>query len=247
MSLSAGDKLGPYEVLSPIGAGGMGEVWKARDTRLDRTVAIKTSKVEFNERFEREARAVAALNHPHICQFYDVGPNYLVMEFIDGKPRAFAFGARTGEQAYLLHRIGQAAQLDIFSDELERLGERRILRYLSPSARRDGNRWWRRGRELRCCRILGESRRRTRDGNCEGPAAPFEFIVHSDLISIERYRAPQRLSGFFRILYKVLRSLRGIVSAPEPWQRFRQRRISGRLIVRVDAVREPVIVTLELQ
>src|SRR5665213_926264 len=84
MSLSAGDKLGPYEVLSPIGAGGMGEVWKARDTRLDRTVAIKTSKVEFNERFEREARAVAALNHPHICQLYDVGPNYLVMEFVDG-------------------------------------------------------------------------------------------------------------------------------------------------------------------
>src|ERR1700730_2680301 len=86
MALSAGDKLGPYEILAPIGAGGMGEVWKARDTRLDRTVAIKTSKVEFNERFEREARAVSALNHPHICQLYDVGPNYLVMEFIEGAP-----------------------------------------------------------------------------------------------------------------------------------------------------------------
>jgi Tol biopolymer transport system component/tRNA A-37 threonylcarbamoyl transferase component Bud32 len=85
MPLSAGDKLGPYEILSAIGAGGMGEVWKARDTRLNRTVAIKTSKLEFNERFEREARAVAALNHPHICQLYDVGPNYLVMEYIDGK------------------------------------------------------------------------------------------------------------------------------------------------------------------
>src|SRR5258708_3212910 len=85
MPLSAGDKLGPYEILSPIGAGGMGEVWKARDTRLDRTVAIKTSKIEFNERFEREARAVAALNNPHICQLYDVGPNYLVMEFVEGK------------------------------------------------------------------------------------------------------------------------------------------------------------------
>src|SRR5438105_7780608 len=86
MPLSAGDKLGPYEILSAIGAGGMGEVWKARDTRLDRTVAIKTSKVEFNERFEREARAVAALNHPHICQLYDVGPDYLVMELIEGEP-----------------------------------------------------------------------------------------------------------------------------------------------------------------
>ena len=64
----------------------MGEVFKARDTRLDRIVAIKTSKIEFSERFEREARAVAALNHPHICQLYDVGPNYLVMEYIEGAP-----------------------------------------------------------------------------------------------------------------------------------------------------------------
>ena len=64
----------------------MGEVWKARDTRLDRTVAVKVSKSEFTDRFEREARAVAALNHPNICQLYDVGPNYLVMELIDGEP-----------------------------------------------------------------------------------------------------------------------------------------------------------------
>src|ERR1039458_6937205 len=86
MQLSAGDKLGPYEILAPIGAGGMGEVWKARDTRLDRSVAVKISNEEFSARFEREARAVAALNHPHICQLYDVGPNYLVMECIEGKP-----------------------------------------------------------------------------------------------------------------------------------------------------------------
>ncbi|MSV27594.1 MAG: serine/threonine-protein kinase [Bryobacterales bacterium] len=88
MSLSAGMKLGPYEILSPIGAGGMGEVWKARDTRLDRTVAVKVSRSQFNERFDREARAVAALNHPHICTLHDVGPDYLVMEFVDGKPLA---------------------------------------------------------------------------------------------------------------------------------------------------------------
>src|SRR5271167_2649740 len=86
MRLSPGDRLGPYEILSSIGAGGMGEVWKARDTRLNRMVAVKTSKVEFDERFEREARAVASLNHPHICQLYDVGSNYLVMEFIEGVP-----------------------------------------------------------------------------------------------------------------------------------------------------------------
>jgi eukaryotic-like serine/threonine-protein kinase len=79
-----GDKLGPYEIVAHIGSGGMGDVYKARDTRLDRTVAIKFSKAQFTERFEREARAVAALNHPHICQLYDVGPNYLVFEYIDG-------------------------------------------------------------------------------------------------------------------------------------------------------------------
>ena len=76
--------MGPYEILAPIGAGGMGEVYRARDTRLDRIVAIKTSKQQFSERFEREARAVAALNHPNICQVYDVGPDYLVMELVDG-------------------------------------------------------------------------------------------------------------------------------------------------------------------
>src|SRR5580698_7327239 len=86
MPLTAGDRLGPYEILAPIGSGGMGEVYKARDTRLDRIVAIKVSKTEFTDRFEREARAIAILNHPHICQLYDVGPNYLVMEFIEGIP-----------------------------------------------------------------------------------------------------------------------------------------------------------------
>jgi len=84
--MTPGTRLGPYEILAPIGAGGMGEVYKARDTRLDRIVAIKVSKTEFSERFEREARAIATLNHPHICQLYDVGPNYLVMEYIEGAP-----------------------------------------------------------------------------------------------------------------------------------------------------------------
>jgi eukaryotic-like serine/threonine-protein kinase len=84
MILSSGAKLGPYELIAPIGAGGMGEVWKARDTRLGRDVAMKFSAQQFSDRFEREARAVAALNHPNICTLHDVGPDYLVLELIDG-------------------------------------------------------------------------------------------------------------------------------------------------------------------
>jgi serine/threonine protein kinase len=72
-----GDRLGPYEILVPIGSGGMGEVWKARDTRLGRIVAIKILKGQHTTRFEQEAHAVAALNHPNICQIYDTGPDYL--------------------------------------------------------------------------------------------------------------------------------------------------------------------------
>jgi serine/threonine protein kinase len=72
----AGFPLGPYVLLSPIGAGGMGEVWKARDTRLDRMVAVKRLKDQHSARFEQEARAIAALNHPHICQIFDIGPDY---------------------------------------------------------------------------------------------------------------------------------------------------------------------------
>jgi eukaryotic-like serine/threonine-protein kinase len=86
VTLAAGIRLGPYEMIAPLGAGGMGEMWKARDTRLGRAVAIKVSKTEFSRRFEHEARAIAALNHPHICQIYDVGPNYIVMELIEGSP-----------------------------------------------------------------------------------------------------------------------------------------------------------------
>lgn len=85
-SLDAGQRLGPYEILASIGAGGMGMVYRARDTRLKRDVAIKVCGAQFSDRFEREARVIASLNHPNICQLYDVGPNYLVMEFVDGAP-----------------------------------------------------------------------------------------------------------------------------------------------------------------
>ena len=86
MPLSTGTKLGRYEILALIGAGGMGEVYRARDPRVGRAVAIKVSNERFGERFEREARAIAALNHPNICTLFDVGPNYLVMEYVEGTP-----------------------------------------------------------------------------------------------------------------------------------------------------------------
>ncbi len=99
MALSVGDTLGPFEIVAPLGSGGMGEVWKARDTRLDRIVAIKTSRTGFSERFASEARAIAALNHPNICQLYDLGElpdggGYLVMEYVDGAPIAPADSPR---------------------------------------------------------------------------------------------------------------------------------------------------------
>ena len=91
MTLAGGTRLGPYEVVSLLGAGGMGEVYRARDTRLDRSVAIKVlspalaGDPEFRDRFEREARAISALNHPNICTLHDVAPDYLVMELVDGE------------------------------------------------------------------------------------------------------------------------------------------------------------------
>ena len=86
MPLATGTRLGPYEIESVIGTGGMGEVYRARDPRLDRIVAIKQLTPEHLERFEREVRAIAAFNHPHICQVYDVGPDYLVLEYLEGQP-----------------------------------------------------------------------------------------------------------------------------------------------------------------
>ena len=88
MPLAAGHRLGPFEILAPLGAGGMGEVYSARDTRLGRTVAIKLTQERFSDRFQREARTISSLNHPNICQLYDIGPDYLVMELVDGRPIA---------------------------------------------------------------------------------------------------------------------------------------------------------------
>ena len=82
--MTPGTRLGPYEIVGTLGSGGMGAVYRARDSRLGRDVAIKVSAERFSDRFEREARAIAALNHPNICTLHDVGPDYLVMELVDG-------------------------------------------------------------------------------------------------------------------------------------------------------------------
>src|SRR6266571_1796670 len=95
MAIVSGTRLGPYEILSALGAGGMGEVYRARDTRLDRTIAIKvlsehlSGNPQLRERFEREAKAISSLSHPHICQLYDVGHqdgiDFLLMEYLEGE------------------------------------------------------------------------------------------------------------------------------------------------------------------
>ena len=111
--MQAGEKLGHYEITSLIGHGGMGEVYKARDPRLKRDVAIKSSRDQFTERFEREAGAIAALNHPNICTLYDVGPNYLVMEFVEGQTldeRIKEGSLRLEEALTLAHQITDALE-----------------------------------------------------------------------------------------------------------------------------------------
>src|SRR6202167_2694965 len=114
MELKPGEKLGRYELLSPVGEGGMGGGWKAHDPHLGRAVALKVAKSAFTARFEREARAIAAFNHPNICQIYDVGPDYLVMELVDGVPlqgpleaeKAVAYGGVILDALDAAHRKG---------------------------------------------------------------------------------------------------------------------------------------------
>ena len=137
MALTSGTKLGPYEIQSPLGAGGMGEVYRARDTRLDRTVAIKIltdgleGTPEVRQRFDREARAVSSLNHPHICALYDVGHqngiDYLVMEYLEGQTLAARIEKGPLPTSELLRTASQVA------DALDKAHRRGIVhRDLKP-------------------------------------------------------------------------------------------------------------------
>lgn len=114
MTLAIGTKLGPYEIVGLLGVGGMGEVYRARDMRLDRMVALKKLREKFSERFDREARSIAAMNHPHICTLYDIGPDFIVMEYVEGKQlrgpiaphEAVEYGIQIADALVAAHRKG---------------------------------------------------------------------------------------------------------------------------------------------
>src|SRR5450759_3835184 len=125
-----GTQVGPYQIVSRLGEGGMGEVFKARDTRLGREVAIKTAHEEFSGRFQREARAISALNHSNICTLYDIGPNYLVMELVQGAAlagpvpiataigyaRQIAAGLEAAHESGIIHRDLKPANIKVTSE-----------------------------------------------------------------------------------------------------------------------------------
>jgi Tol biopolymer transport system component/tRNA A-37 threonylcarbamoyl transferase component Bud32 len=127
---TAGTQVGPYQIVSLLGEGGMGAVFKARDTRLGREVAIKTAHEEFSGRFQREARAISSLNHTNICTLYDVGPNYLVMELVEGAnlagpvpietaigyARQIAAGLEAAHEKGIIHRDLKPANIKVTRD-----------------------------------------------------------------------------------------------------------------------------------
>src|SRR5665213_2552808 len=154
MPLSVGDKLGPYEITALIGKGGMGEVYKAHDSRLNRDVAVKVSAERFSDRFSREARAIAALNHTNICHLYDVGPNYLVMEYVEGAdlkgPLDFVDalpviqqlidGIEAAHEKNIVHRDLKPANIKITPEGVVKILDFGLAKAMEPpSASSDGN------------------------------------------------------------------------------------------------------------
>jgi len=146
MPLQPGDKLGPYEIVAPIGKGGMGEVYRAHDSRLHRDVAVKVSNAQFSERFTREARAIAALNHTNICHLYDVGPDYLVMEYVEGQdlrgPMDFADalpiiqqlidGIEAAHERNIIHRDLKPANIKITPEGVVKILDFGLAKAIEP-------------------------------------------------------------------------------------------------------------------
>src|SRR6202795_1910356 len=152
MPLSVGDKLGPYEILALIGAGGMGEVYRARDSRLNRDVAIKVSNAQFTERFTHEARAIAALNHTNICHLYDVGPDYLVMEYVEGEDlrgpldfdealpiiQQLIDGIEAAHEKNVVHRDLKPANIKITPEGVVKILDFGLAKAMEPPPSNDG-------------------------------------------------------------------------------------------------------------
>jgi Tol biopolymer transport system component len=153
MTLAVGDKLGPYEILGLLGSGGMGEVYRAHDDRLRRHVAIKVSNAEFTERFTQEARAIASLNHTNICHLYDVGPNYLVMELVEGEvlkgPLDFddalpivlqlIDGIEAAHERNIIHRDLKPANIKITPDGVVKILDFGLAKALDVTSSSDAN------------------------------------------------------------------------------------------------------------
>ncbi len=185
MSLAPGERLGSYEILALIGSGGMGEVYRARDTRLDREVAIKLASEQFSERFEQEARTVAALNHPNICAIYDIGPNYLVMELVEGPTLETRL---KGGPLFLEEAHGIARQI---ADALAAAHEKAIVhRDLKPSnvkIRADGT-----------VKILDFGLAKTGGGIETGPDATTLTLGHTQagmILGTPGYMSPEQARG----------------------------------------------------
>jgi serine/threonine-protein kinase len=151
LPLNPGTRLGPYDILAPVGKGGMGEVYRARDTRLDRDVAIKVSATEFSERFTREARSIAALNHSNVCHLYDVGPDYLVLEYIEGASplgpmpfdealpiiRQLIDGIEAAHEKNVIHRDLKTANIKITPDGMVKILDFGLAKAAEPESMTD--------------------------------------------------------------------------------------------------------------
>src|SRR6202162_4375237 len=153
MPLQPGEKLGPYEIVAPIGKGGMGEVYRAHDSRLNRDVAVKVANPQFSERFPREARAIAALNHTNICHLYDVGPDYLVMEYVEGQdlrgPMDFndalpivqqlIDGIEAAHEKNIIHRDLKPANIKITPEGVVKILDFGLAKAMEPPPPSNGN------------------------------------------------------------------------------------------------------------